>query len=132
MNLKKIGAVAASALVMASLAVSASASELPGASDTGIASVKAADVDLSGIDWDSLPEGELIVLGPVDITLEDGSTVTCGLAATAEAAAASLEECDVDLTNLEGVQWFFGEPEALGEIDPGTVAVHYTAAAAEK
>ena len=69
MKIKKIGAVAAAALVMASLAVSASASNLPADSNAvqkaAAYYVVDAGVDASGIDWANVQEGELVAIGTI-------------------------------------------------------------------
>ena len=84
MKIKKIGAVAAAALVMTSLAVSASAANLPDAGEGSVspnsASIQAvdveADVDLSAIDWANLQVGELAAIGTIDPAAVSGGFTT--------------------------------------------------------
>ena len=125
MNLKKIGAVAASALVMTSLALSASAAKLPDVSDTGIASVKAVDVDLSSIVWENIQPGELEAVGAVDPGTIDGGSITAGVAVTIEAV-----DADIDISDLELADFVEpGEPVAVGFISPDAVNGSATTAA---
>ena len=63
MKINKFGAIAASAMVLAALAVNASAASLP---NLNAASVKAADVDLSDIDWENVQPGVAAAIGEVD------------------------------------------------------------------
>ena len=128
MNLKKIGAVAASALVMTTMAVSASAAKLPDASNTGIASVKAVDVDLSSIDWDNVQPGELEAVGTVDPEAVNGSNITAGVAAPIEAVDAGIDISDLELADFVEP----GELLIVDVIDAGTFSGGTTTAAAEK
>ena len=124
MNLKKIGAVAASALVMTSLAVSASAAKLPDVSDTGIASVKAVDVDLSSINWENIQPSELEAIGTIDPETIDGGIITAGTAVATLVPAGDVDLSDLDLMNLVE-----GEPVAVGFISPDAVNGSATTAA---
>ena len=122
MNLKKIGAIAASALVMTSLAVSASAANLPGAGEGSVsldpASIQAVDVDLSKIDA-TVWEGELVAIGPIDPATVSGGTTASKDAS--QGTAVYIEEADVDVSDIDLSNAQKGEPVAIGPIDSTTI-----------
>ena len=122
MNLKKIGAVAASALIMTTMALSASAAGLPNVSNTGAASVKAVDVDLSSIDWENIQPGELKAIGPVSPDAVNGGTTTAAADEDGAIGVATLVPVDdVDLSDLDLTNLVEGELVVLGPVSPDAV-----------
>ena len=137
MSIKKVGAVAAAALVMTSLAMSASASNLSNDADTdtaavcymasevdetGVASVRAVDVDLSDIDWDNVLPGTPVPVGEVD-----PDTVSVCYAVTEDGGVATVYAVeDVDLSNMDFSEMLEATPVPVGFVDPGTVPGGFT------
>ena len=134
MKIKKMGAIAAAALVMTSLAVSASAANLPDAGEGNVslnsASIQAVDVDLSKIN-STVWEGELVAIGTIDPATINGGTTTAGKDAIPVATVYAVE-VDVDLSAIDWDNIQVSEPVAVGTIDPTTVNGGFTTQSASK
>ena len=124
MKIKKIGAIAAAALVMTSLAVSASAASNlyanSNAAQKSATYVVDAGVDVSSIDWANVQEGELVAIGPIDPATVSGGTTTAEKDAIPEAAV-YVVEADVDLSAIDWANVQEGELVPIGAIDPAAV-----------
>ena len=129
MKIKKIGAIAAAALVMTSLAVSASAASNlyanSNAAQKSATYVVDAGVDVSNIDWANIQVCEPAAIGAIDPAAINGGTITVGKDAISKTAVYAAE-VDVDLSAIDWADIQVSEPAAIGAIDPAAVNGGFT------